>query len=466
MVKGPGDYNPRRKPENARARRNLVLDLMAEQGIISAQQASTAKSQPLGLSERQGGTVQSNWPAFLDLVKRQLRQDYREEDLTGEGLRIFTSLDPILQNKAEAALAQTFKNWNGRRGIDKVEAAMLVVSPETGEIAAMLGGRKPRFAGFNRALDAKRQIGSLIKPVVYLTALERPSQYSLTSWVEDAPISIRTKNGGVWEPRNFDRQTHGTVPLYRALSQSYNLATARLGMELGVPSVLDTVERLGVKTDWPTYPSTLLGAGTLSPLQVATMYQTIAGGGFNTPLRSIRSVLTASGEPLKGYPFQVRQSIDAGAIYLLQNALQQVMSSGTGRSAYNRLPKDWLLAGKTGTSNDSRDSWFAGFGRDLLTVVWLGRDDNGATPLTGATGALQVWTEFMYRAKPLSLDTPQPANVVTAWVDIENGQGSAQGCPNAAQIPYIRGTEPAPGRSCTENGVDPSLMDWVRGWLN
>jgi len=468
MVKGPGDYNPRRKPENAQARRNLVLDLMAEQGIISAQQAQDAKRQPLALSGQQGGTVQSsNWPAFLDLVKRQLRQDYREEDLTGEGLRIFTSLDPILQNKAEAAMAQAFKNWDGRRGIDQIEAAMLVVGPETGEIAAMLGGRKPRFAGFNRALDAKRQVGSLIKPVVYLTALERPSQYSLTSWLEDVPISIRSKNGSVWEPRNFDRQAHGTVPLYRALSHSYNLATARLGMELGVPSVLDTVERLGVKTDWPSYPATLLGAGALSPMQVATLYQTIAGGGFNTPLRSIRSVLTANGEPLKGYPFEVRQSIDSGAIYLLQNALQQVMSSGTGRSAYNRLPKDWLLAGKTGTSNDSRDSWFAGFGRDLLAVVWLGRDDNGATALTGATGALQVWTEFMYRAKPLSLDTPQPANVVTAWVDLENGQGSAPGCPNAVQIPYIRGTEPAPGHHpCTENNVDPSLMDWVRGWLN
>jgi len=466
MVKGPGDYNPRRKPENALARRNLVLDLMAEQGVISAQQATASKQQPLGLSEQHGGTLQSNWPAFLDLVKRQLRQDYREEDLTGEGLRIFTSLDPILQNKAEAALTQRLKSLEGRRGMDAVEAAMLVVGPETGEIAAMLGGRKPRFAGFNRALDAKRPVGSLIKPAVYLAALERPRQYSLTSWLEDEPISIRTRDGQVWEPRNFDRIAHGSVLLYRALSQSYNLSTARLGLEIGVPSVLGTVERLGVKTDWPAYPSMLLGAGSLSPMQVATLYQTIANGGFNTPLRSIRSVLTADGRPLKGYPFQVRQSIDAGAIYLLQNALQQVMKSGTGRSAYNRLPKDWVLAGKTGTSNDSRDSWFAGFGRDLLAVVWLGRDDNGTTPLTGATGALQVWTDFMYRARPLPLDTPQPGNVVTAWVDVESGQGSAEGCPNAAPIPYIRGSEPTPGRSCNENGVDPSLMDWVRGWLN
>jgi len=274
------------------------------------------------------------------------------------------------------------------------------------------------------------------------------------------------RDGQIWEPKNYDRKSHGQIPLYLALSQSYNLSTARLGLEVGVPSVLGTVERLGVSTNWPTYPSMLLGAGTLTPMQVATLYQTIANGGFNTPLRSIRSVLTADGEPLKGYPFQVRQSIDAGAIYLLQNALQQVMRSGTGRSAYNRLPKSWVLAGKTGTSNDSRDSWFAGFGRDLLAVVWLGRDDNGATPLTGATGALQVWTDFMYRAAPLSLATPQPANVVTAWVDSESGLGSAAGCPNAVQLPYIRGSEPQPGHACQADGSDPSLMDWVRGWTN
>jgi len=468
MVKGPGDYNPRRKPENALKRRNLVLDLMAEQKVISAEQAEEAKKQPLGLSEQRGGTIQSNWPAFLDLVKRQLREDYREEDLTDEGLRIFTSLDPILQNKAEAALEQTFKNLSSRQGIKEVEAAMLAANPETGEIAAMLGGRNARFAGFNRVLDAKRPVGSLIKPAVYLTALERPTQYNLTTWLEDEPISLKARDGKVWQPKNFDRIAHGPVPLYRALSQSYNLSTARLGMELGVPSVLTTVERLGVKTDWPAYPSMLLGAGSLSPMQVATLYQTIANGGFNTPLRSIRSVLTADGQPLKGYPFQVRQSVDASAVYLLQNALQQVMQNGTGRSAYNRLPRDWALAGKTGTSNDSRDSWFAGFGRDLLAVVWLGRDDNGTTPLTGATGALQVWTDFMYRARPLPLATPQPGNVVMSWVDSENGQGSASGCPNAIQLPYIRGSEPPPGGSCyMEDGTqDPSLIDWVRGWLD
>lgn len=192
---------------------------------------------------------------------------------------------------------------------------MLVTNPETGEVQALIGSRQPRFAGFNRVLDANRPIGSLIKPAVYLTALERPSQYTLTSWLEDTPFSIKGQDGQVWRPQNYDRKAHGTIYLYQGLANSYNLSTAKLGLELGVPNVLKTLERLGVERDWPAYPSMLLGAGALSPMEVATMYQTLANGGFNTPLRSIRSVLTAEGEPLKRYPFQIQQRFDPGAIY-------------------------------------------------------------------------------------------------------------------------------------------------------
>lgn len=464
MVKGPTYYNPRRYPERALARRNLVLDMLAEQGVVSAEVAASAKQQPLGVSQR-GSLANSSYPAFLDLVKRQLRQDYREEDLTEEGLRIFTSFDPILQSKAEAALAQTFKSMAGRKGIEQVEAAMVVTNPETGEIQAMIGSRQPRFAGFNRALDAVRPIGSLVKPAVYLTALERPSQYTLTSWLVDEPFSVKGQDGQIWRPQNYDRKAHGTIYLYQGLANSYNLSTAKLGLEVGVPTVLKTLERLGVSRSWPAFPSMLLGAGALTPVEVATMYQTIANGGFNTPLRAIRNVLTADGQPLKRYPFQVQQRFDPGAIYLVQTAMQRVMSEGTGRSVYNQLPRSLNLAGKTGTSNDSRDSWFAGFSQDLLAVVWMGRDDNGPTPLTGATGALQVWTGFMRRADPLPLNMPMPDNVVMAWVDAATGQGSAAGCPNAVQMPYIRGSEPAPGPACGQTPAD-TVMDWVRGWLN
>lgn len=463
MVKGPTYYNPRRNPERALERRNLVLDLLAEQQVLTQEEAEAAKGKPLGVTQR-GSLADSSYPAFLDLVKRQLREDYREEDLTEEGLRVFTSFDPILQLKAEGAMSETLKRL-GDKAMENIEGAMVVTNPETGEVQAMLGGRQPGYAGFNRALDAVRPIGSLIKPAIYLTALEKPSQYTLTSLLEDEPFSVKGADGQVWRPQNYGRNAHGTVYLYQALANSYNLSTARLGLDLGVPHVLKTLGRLGAPVEWPAYPSMLLGAGGLRPIEVADMYQTLANGGFNTPLRGIRSVLTASGEPLKRYPFQIQQRFDAGAIYLTQYAMQRAMREGTGRSAYNQVPQSVALAGKTGTTNDSRDSWFAGFSQDLLAVVWLGRDDNGKTSLTGATGALQVWADFMRRADPLSLSMPVPDNVVHAWVDADTGQGTDERCPGAVQMPYIRGSEPVPGPGCGIQAPADSVMDWVRGWL-
>jgi penicillin-binding protein 1B len=465
MVKGPTYYNPRRNPERALERRNLVLDVLAAQGVASTEEVEAAKQKPLGITQR-GTLADSSFPAFLDLVKRQLREDYQEQDLTEEGLRIFTSFDPIMQLKAESALADTLKRLSGRKGVDQVEAGMVVTSPESGEVQAIIGSRQPRFAGFNRALDAVRPIGSLIKPAIYLTALERPSQYTLTSLLEDQPFSIKGQDGQVWSPQNYDRKAHGTIYLYQGLVNSYNLSTAKLGLEIGVPEVLKTLNRLGVEQEWPAYPSMLLGAGGLSPMSVANMYQTLANGGFNTPLRGIRAVLTAEGEPLKRYPYQIQQRFDSGAIYLLQNAMQRTMSEGTGRSVYSQLPRSLALAGKTGTSNDSRDSWFAGFSQDVLAVVWLGRDDNGPTPLTGATGALQVWTDFMRKADPLPLDMPVPDNVVQAWVDASSGQGTDPSCPNAVQMPYIRGSQPVAGPACGIQAPVNEVMDWVRGWLD
>ncbi|MCF7201815.1 penicillin-binding protein 1B [Pseudomonas oligotrophica] len=462
MVKGPTYYNPRRNPERALERRNLVLDLLAEQQVVSPAEAEAAKQRPLGVTQR-GSLADSSYPAFLDLVKRQLREDYREEDLTEEGLRVFTSFDPILQLKAEQAMSDTLKRLG--KGAEQIEGAMLVTNPETGELQAMLGSRQPGYAGFNRALDAVRPIGSLIKPAIYLTALERPSQYTLTSLLDDEPFSVKGGDGQVWRPQNYDRKAHGPVYLYQALANSYNLSTARLGLDLGVPNVLKTLQRLGVSVDWPAYPSMLLGAGGLKPIEVADMYQTLANGGFNTPLRGIRSVLTAEGEPLKRYPFQIQQRFDPGAIYLTQYAMQRVMHEGTGRSAYSQMSRSLNLAGKTGTTNDMRDSWFAGFGQDLLAVVWLGRDDNGKTSLTGATGALRVWSDFMRRADPLPLNMPLPDNVVQAWVDSRTGQVTDERCPGAVQMPYIRGSEPPPGPGCGIQAPAESVMDWVRGWL-
>ena len=466
LVKGPSYYNPRRNPERALERRNLVLDLLEQQGVATPEVVAAAKKMPLGVS-KVGSLADSSFPDFLDLVKRQLRQDYRDEDLTEEGLRIFTSFDPILQMKSEAAVRESVAKIAGRKGADEMETAMVVTNPETGEVQALIGSRQAGFAGFNRALDAVRPIGSLVKPAIYLTALERPQQYSLTSWIPDEPFQVKGADGQIWKPQNYDHKAHGNIFLYQGLAHSYNLSSAKLGLDLGIPNVFKTLTKLGVTREWPAFPSMLLGAGALTPIEVATMYQTIASGGFNTPLRGIRSVLTAEGEPLKRYPFQIQQRFDPGSIYLLQNAMQRVMREGTGKSVYNVLPSTLNLAGKSGTTNDSRDSWFAGFSQDLLAIVWMGRDDNGKTPFTGATGALQIWTSFMKKADPLPLDMAMPDNVVQAWVNASTGEGTDASCPNAVQMPYIRGSEPQPGPTCGGAAAPAdSVMDWVKGWLN
>jgi len=475
MVKGPSFYNPRRQPERALERRNLVIDLLTSQAVISPEEAELAKKRPLGISEK-GSLANTTYPAFLDLVKRQLREDYRDQDLTEEGLRIFTSLDPILQRKAEDALQRTFKDLSWRKGIEDIETAMVVTHPETGEVQALLGSRQPRFAGFNRALDAVRPIGSLVKPAIYLTALQQPEKYTLTSYLQDEAFSVQDAKGRVWSPQNYDRKEHGTIFLYQGLAFSHNLSSAKLGLDLGLPKVLNTLKGLGLQRDWPAYPSMLLGAGGMTPFEVTNLYQTLANGGFNSSLRAIRSVLDAEGEPLGRYPLQVEQRFDAGAIYLTQEALRRTMTEGTGRSAYNKLPKNLRVAGKTGTSNDLRDSWFAGYGQDILAVAWMGRDDNGQTSLTGASGALQLWTNFMQQARPTSLSQVPPDNVVDVLIDPVQGFSVSHGCAGVVKMPYLKGSEPPLGNFCGELDEPPvekakkesegGFKDWVKGWLS
>ncbi|GGD08157.1 penicillin-binding protein 1B [Halopseudomonas salina] len=471
MVKGPSMFNPRRHPERAKARRDLVIGMLAEQGMISAEQASEAIAKPLDISVR-GSMADTSYPAFMDLVKRQLREDYRDEDLTSEGLRIFTSFDPLLQKKAEQAVQATVKRLTPADAASPLESAMVVTSAQGGEVLALVGGTDPRFQGFNRALDASRPIGSLVKPAIYLTALERPQEYALTTLVEDAPISLQAEPGQTWSPQNYDRKSHGWVPLHEALSHSYNQAAVRLGVDVGVAEVLDTIRRMGVQHDWPAFPSMLLGSGSMTPMQVTDMYQTLASGGFNTPLRAIRNVLTTEGDPLRRYPFEVEQRFDAASIYLLQQAMTRVMTEGTGRSAYNQIDRNIRLAGKTGTTNDLRDSWFAGFSDDLLAVSWIGRDDNSNTGLTGASGALQVWSGFMAQANPRGLSSAPVQGVVMAWVDSETGMGSDPSCEGSVQMPFKAGYQPLPGPGCnpilSEEGLKDGanrLMDTIRGWL-
>ena len=446
LVKGPSYYNPHRHPERARARRDTVLALMVKQGVISQAEGDAARARALRVSPP-AGSSRSSYPAFVDLVRRQLRRDYDAESLRSEGLRIFTTFDPMVQASAEGAITDEVARLeaaSGARG-GHLQGALAVTATGTGEILALVGSRNPADSGFNRALDAVRPIGSLAKPAVYLAALSHPDRYTLASPVSDAPVRIADSEGGDWTPRNYDGRSHGQVPLYEALAKSYNQATVRVGMDVGVDEVADYLQRLGVRRRIGTYPAMMLGAFDLSPIEVAQMYHTLASGGFRVPLRSIREVTDARGRKLSRYGVSVSRGVAPELNFLMMNALEAVMREGTGRAASRRLPAEFVSAGKTGTTDDLRDSWFAGFAGDRLAVVWLGHDDNTPAGLTGASGALSVWTELMLRLKPASLDALPPPGVEWHWVDLRSGHRTPSGCPAARRLPFVAGSEPSPG---------------------
>jgi len=445
LIKGPSRYHPRRHPERALARRNLVIDILRERKVISAEKAAVAKRAPLGISDK-GGRPAGAYPAYLQLVRHQLQRDYREQDLRSEGLRIFTTLDPLVQAVAEAAVRKQVPELERGRGFKAgtLESAAVVTSAAQGEVLALVGGRDPGYAGFNRALDAVRPIGSLVKPMVYLTALSEPERYSLVSPLSDRPVSLRTRNGKLWEPRNYDRRTHGRVPLYQALAKSYNLATVNLGLELGLDRVTATLSTLGVRRPVDPVPALLLGSVSLTPLEVSQLYQTLAAGGFHTPLRAIREVLDAAGQPLSRYPLAIEPVADAAAVYLTTWAMRQVVRQGTARALKKRLPQGLTVAGKTGTTNGQRDSWFAGFSGDKVLVVWVGRDDNGPTKLTGASGALRIWGDIMASIENRPLPEFRPEGVTEVRIDLLTGLLADTRCRRGVSVPFaVRGVPTA-----------------------
>ncbi len=446
LVRGPSYYNPRRHPRRALARRNLVLEQMRALGIISAARLERARAAPLGVIA--ATRARFRYPAFIDLVRRQLRRDYRDEDLRGDGLRIFTTLDVHTQRMAERALERRIarlEHAGGRRS-GALQGAVIVTSPQSGEVLAVVGGRDEQRAGFNRAIDAVRPVGSLIKPAVYLAALEQPRRYTLASPLLDEPVAVRASTGSVWRPKNYDDTAHGRTSLYEALVKSYNLATVRLGMEVGLDEVTESLRRLGIERPLQPFPSLLLGAAELSPVEVTQMYQTLAGGGFRVPVRAIREVTSARGEPLSRYPLSVRQAFEPAPVFVLVEAMRGVMSEGTGRSSRARLGAGVAAAGKTGTTDDLRDSWFAGFTEDRLAVVWLGHDDNTPAGLSGADGALQVWIDMMKSLKPRSLAARAPSDVEWAWTDLRQGRTTRSECPGSVRFPYVRGSQPPVGQ--------------------
>lgn len=454
LVKGASYYDPRRHQKRAKERRLVVLQAQEKLGLLPAESVRRFDLSPLGVSKNKPSGV-TRYPAFMDLVKRQLVEDYRPEDLSSEGLLLFTSIDPWYQLKMEKALSRQLRILDKKSKLRKgaLQAAAILTDSGSAAVRAMVGGRDFRSHGFNRALDAQRHIGSLIKPAVYLTALQQPEKYHLVSVLQDIPIRIPLENGNVWTPQNYDRKFHGEISLISALAHSYNAATVRLGMQLGLDNIERTIRALGVKKPLDLYPSMLLGATSMSALEVLQMYQTISEQGMQTPIRAIQAVTTAEGQVLSKYPLQVQETIEAESVYLLLRSLEEVVNSGTARYAKRKLGKGFNLAGKTGTTNDNRDSWFAGITGDKVGVVWLGDDDNKPTGLTGSSGALRVWTDIMLSTSDRSLEIPVPETIRFAKVDALFHQKSGSVCLSDVVIPFSSEYVPQKrsGVSCLEN---------------
>ncbi len=453
LVRGPSEYDPRRYADRSLQRRNLVLEEMEAEGYITKQQAAAARAKPLNVIANTHRST-NRYPGFLDLVKRQLKQDYKEEDLTSQGLKIFTTLDTRVQDALEETLSKKLDQLEKLPKANDLEAAAVVTRRDGGEIAALMSGREVGSTGFNRALDAVRPIGSLIKPVVYLTALEYPNKYTITTPVSDTAIFVKGAGGNDWSPKNYDHVEHGTVGFHTALAHSYNLATVRIGMDIGVARIAKTLRSMGITRPVDLFPSFLLGAAQLTPMEVTQIYQTFAGDGFSTPLKAIRAVVAADGGRLQSYPFTVRQVIDPSVTYIVNTMLQEVMHEGTGHSAYSSFPWNYGLVGKTGTTNDAKDSWFAGYTGDYLSVVWIGRDDNKPAGLTGATGALQVWTSLMKQISTQPVTLIQPDNIKMAWIDPANGLLANENCAGAKPYPFVAGSAPNEASPCMDSPVN------------
>jgi penicillin-binding protein 1B len=466
IVRGPTYYDPRKHAPRTLARRNLVLQILAQQGVVKPEQAQTAERQPLGVTHGASGAY---YPAYLDLVRRTLQRDYPEKELTEAGLRIYTSLQPRAQELAEQSLdtqLRALDKRHQRRGA-KLEGALVVTSPQSGDVLALVGARNVDFDGFNRALDARRSIGSLVKPFIYLTALET-GRYNAATVIQDQPVSIKLANGRYWRPENFTRRNYGAVPVVYALAESLNDATVGVGMDIGLDKISNTLRRFGLQQAPDQVPAMLLGAIDISPLEVAQLYNGLANGGFRTPLRAVQGVVSADGKTLKAFPLQVTQVAPSADVYQVASMMQQVMTHGTGRAALRVLPPGLVTAGKSGTSSQDRDSWFAGFSGGDLAVVWVGYDHYQPTGLTGSEGALPVWAHLMAALGAPSVELPEPEGVTETWIDYQTGMGVQPGCTGAVpvQVALPMGTQVPPMPGCGTGTTAGTLLERAGQWVH
>ncbi len=439
QVKGPSYYDPWRHPERAKERRDLILRLMFEQNLLSVKEFEQTLTSSLSIRKHRRFKT-DKYPAFLQLVKRELNQNlttYQQK----AGIKVFTGFSHVSQLLLEESINSQLGELEKAHHQKNLQAAMIVTDIESAEVRALVGDRQNGYAGFNRALDAKRPIGSLIKPAIYMAALERFEQFNFASLLADEPITLRSdagdnEQGKKWQPKNYDGKYRHQVPLIDGLVKSLNIPTVNLGMNIGLENIAEAIHLLGFKEDIITRPSMLLGALNMSPLQINQLYLALAKRGELEQVHAINQVVSSYGETLWKFEPNITKVISTDVAYLMDYALMEVTKTGTAKSLSWRL-KNNRVAGKTGTSNDLRDSWFIGFDEKNLVTTWVGKDNNKTTGLTGSSGALLLFTQYLKKQGVVNRSTYQPEAIAMTEFEIETGNAVTSHCAHTKTYPAI-----------------------------
>lgn len=464
MLKGPSYFNPRRAPKRAQVRRDLVLKVLFDADKIDKQEYLTSINTPLNVADA-SSLASGKHPAFMDQVARELNTILADPNIRQSGLKVFTTLDINAQRRAEKALSSRVANLAKQRNVTTLQGAMVISDIRSGGIRTIIGDAVVDTKGFNRALDARRSIGSLVKPAIYYNALRDPSQYQLASMLPDKAIVLEDQQGKKWSPQNADKQFLGEVRLLDALINSRNLPAVQVALDTGIDNVVATLTALGVNESVPALPAISLGAVNLSAIQVNQMYQTLANDGLYKPLHAVSAVLSPDNVLLWKHSNFSEQRINEQVAYLLNYALHKVTKDGTAKQLGLRFT-DINLAGKTGTTNDYRDSWFVGFDRNLLASIWVGDDNNAKTGLTGSSGAMQVYMDFQFQMEPKSLSRRFPAGLEIAHFNAQTGAQMLAGCPGSISLPAISSGLTEQVLSCSGSKVNkpkpvqPKYKSW------
>lgn len=452
IVKGPSYYSPKRHLKRATARRDLVLNQLLELEYITSVEHQAALQEPIRIVP--GQRYERHAPYYLAALQRQLEQRVSLSAASTSGFQIFSGFDLNMQRCAESAIQDTIKDLEHgfprlKRSSGRLEAGLVAIEPFSGLIKAWVGGRDFGESQFDHVEQAKRQIGSTVKPFVYLTALDpQLNQYRPATPITilpDAPLSIDLPNGKHWQPENFDRRYRGDVTLRYALEQSLNVPAAYLTQRVGVPAVSATLENFRVAREIPEVPAVALGAIDTTLLELTSAYAALANGGMYVQPRLYSSILNNSAELVSASSIVEKKVAARGPTYLVTNILQGVVERGTGHTV-RRLGYGRSAAGKTGTSNDTRDAWFVGYTPTIATGVWIGFDDNSSLGLTGGGAAAPAWTKFMKCIEPYhrDMDFIPPPEVVFNTIDFSTKKLATPGCPanNVIKEVFLRGTEP------------------------